>query len=88
MDVGVALVEAVDVENKMMKKIKITIKGMHCASCGANVERSLSKIGAKNINVNVIMGKAFAELDDRIAEDKIKKAVSDAGFSVEKIEGV
>jgi len=70
----------------MTKKIKIKIEGMHCAACGANVTRSLTKAGAKNVNVNVIMGKAFADIDESITEDKIKKAVKDVGFSVKEIE--
>ena len=59
---------------------------MHCAACGANVERSLTKIGAKNISVNVIMGKAFAEVDEKTGEEKLRKAVKDTGFSVKEIE--
>ncbi|MBS3081350.1 heavy-metal-associated domain-containing protein, partial [Candidatus Pacearchaeota archaeon] len=27
-----------------MKKIKLTIEGMHCASCAGNIERSLKKV--------------------------------------------
>jgi len=26
-----------------MKKVKITIEGMHCSSCASNVEKSLKK---------------------------------------------
>lgn len=69
-----------------MKKIKLTVEGMHCAACGANLTKSLSKIGAKNINVNVIFGKAFAEVDDKIKEEQLKKAIKDVGFELKEIE--
>ena len=70
----------------MIKKIKLTIEGMHCAACGANVTKSLSKLGAKNTNVNVIFGKVFAEIDDKVTEEQLKKAVKEVGFSVKEIE--
>tara|TARA_Y100000310_G_C20541346_1_gene743458 strand:- start:725 stop:937 length:213 start_codon:yes stop_codon:yes gene_type:complete len=69
-----------------MKKITMKIDGMHCASCANNVTKSLSKIGAKNVNVNVIFGKAFAEVDEKITEEQIKQAVKDVGFELKEIE--
>ncbi len=69
-----------------MKKITMKIEGMHCASCGANLTRSLSKIGAKDINVNVIFGKAFAEVENDISEEQLKKAVKDVGFELKEVE--
>jgi P-type Cu+ transporter len=68
-------------------KAKINIDGMHCASCAANVKKSLSKIkGAKNIRVNPIAGKAFLEIDKKIDENKLKAAVKDAGFNPKEVE--
>lgn len=69
-----------------MKKAKIKIEGMHCASCASHVERSLSKIGAKDISVNPVMGKAFAVVDDEETEDKLKSAVKDAGYKPTGVE--
>jgi len=67
---------------------KITIDGMHCASCAANVEKSLKKIqGVKEVNVNVILGLAFVESDGVSSED-LKKAVKNAGFVPKEIEAV
>ena len=62
------------------------INGMHCAACGANLTKSLSKIGAKNINANVIFGKAFAEIDEKVTEEQLKKAIKDVGFELKEIE--
>ncbi|HIH25239.1 heavy-metal-associated domain-containing protein [Candidatus Woesearchaeota archaeon] len=70
-----------------MKKIVIYIQGMHCASCASNIEKSLSKInGIKNIRVNVIMKKGYAEIEDNVKEEDIKNAVKKAGYTATKLE--
>ena len=63
-----------------MTKIKLTIKGMHCASCASNIERSLKKVsGVKDANVSVMTNKGFVEADKNVKEDELKKAVARAG---------
>ena len=70
-----------------MKKIKIEIEGMHCASCAANVEKSLGKVdGIKNQKVNLLFKKASADVSEKVSEENIKKAVKDAGYKVKKLE--
>ena len=69
-----------------MKKITMKIDGMHCASCASNLTKSLTKLGAKDINVNVIFGKASAEVDDNVTEEQIKKAVADPGFKLTEVQ--
>ena len=70
-----------------MKKYKITISGMHCASCASNVEKSLKKVpGVKNANVSLMLKKGTAECEDSVSEDEIKKAVKRAGYEVSNIE--
>jgi copper chaperone CopZ len=69
-----------------MKKITMKIEGMHCASCASNLTKSLTKLGAKEINVNVIFGKAFAEVEDGITEEQLRKSVKDVGFELVEIE--
>ena len=71
-----------------MKKIKLTIQGMHCASCGSNIERSLKKVsGVKDATVSVMTRKGFVEADDKVSEEELKKAVSRAGnYKVLEIE--
>jgi P-type Cu+ transporter len=69
-----------------MKK-KITIEGMHCASCASNTERSLKKVkGVEEVNVSVMTNKAIIEVDERVPEEALKKAVSKAGFKTISIE--
>lgn len=72
----------------MMKKIKINIEGMHCASCATNIERSLKKVsGVSEVNVSVIGKKAFAVIDEKTSSEELKKAVARAGYKVLSIEG-
>ena len=70
-----------------MKKAKITIHGMHCASCASNIERSLCKIhGVKNARVSLLLKKGTAECEDSVSEDELKKAVKRAGYEAKTIE--
>ena len=70
-----------------MKKIKITIEGMHCSSCASNIERSLKKVsGIKEVSISLMLKKGTIEADDSVSEEEIRKAVSKAGYRVSKIE--
>ncbi|MEK6910576.1 MAG: heavy metal-associated domain-containing protein [Nanoarchaeota archaeon] len=70
-----------------MNKTKLTIEGMHCASCGGNVERALKKIkGVNGVSVSVLLKKASVESDMKISEDDLKKAVASAGYKLVKVE--
>jgi len=70
-----------------MKKLKIMIEGMHCASCASNIERSLKKVnGVKDANVNLMMRKGFVEAEDNVKDEELKKAVSRAGYKAVSIE--
>ena len=66
-----------------MKKFKITISGMHCASCAGNVERSLKKVsGVKNLSVSLMTNKAIVEAEDSVNEEDLKQAVARTGYKV------
>jgi Cu+-exporting ATPase len=66
-----------------MKKIKLTISGMHCASCAGNVERSLKKVsGVKSVSVSLMTNKSIVELEDSVSDEDLKKAVSKTGYKV------
>ncbi len=70
-----------------MKKVKMSISGMHCASCASNIERSLKKVsGVKNVRVNVVMQKGYAEVEDNVSDEELKKAVKRAGYEVKSME--
>ena len=66
-----------------MKKYKITISGMHCASCAGNVERSLRKVqGVKNVSVSLMTNKSIVEVEDNVPEEALKQAVARTGYKV------
>jgi copper chaperone CopZ len=70
-----------------MTKKKLTIEGMHCASCASNIERSLKKVsGVKDASVILMLKKGTVEAEDSVSEEEIKKAVSKVGYKVVKIE--
>ena len=70
-----------------MKKLKLTISGMHCASCASNVERSLKKVnGVKSANVSLMTNKGFIEAEDSVSDEELKKAVARAGYKLLNIE--
>ena len=70
-----------------MKKIKITISGMHCASCASNIERSLKKVqGVKQVSVSLMTNKGFVETEDAVSDEELKKAVARAGYKALNIE--
>jgi len=65
-----------------MTKIKLTIEGMHCASCASNVERAVKKVkGVKEVNVSLMTNKCFVEMENADKEE-IKKAVGKVGYKV------
>jgi len=67
-------------------KYKLSIEGMHCASCGNNVERALGKIkGIKAVSVSVLTKKAFVEAENPDKEE-IKKAIEKFGYKLVNIE--
>jgi Cu+-exporting ATPase len=66
-----------------MKKLKLTIEGMHCASCAGNVEKSLRSVnGVREVTVSLMTHKSFVEAEDNVEIDSLKKAVSKVGYTV------
>ncbi|MDD5127776.1 MAG: heavy metal translocating P-type ATPase, partial [Dehalococcoidales bacterium] len=64
--------------------VSLSISGMHCASCVANVEEALKMLpGVKNVVVNLAVEKAALEYDPaQTTLAAIKKAVEDIGYRV------
>ena len=70
-----------------MKKIKLKIEGMHCASCASNIERSLKKTpGVKSATVSLMTKKGFVEVEDSVKDEELEKAVSRTGYKLTGIE--
>ena len=69
-----------------MKKFKISIKGMHCASCASNIERSLRKVqGVNNVSVSLMTNKSIVEAEDSVSEEELKKAVARTGYKAVEV---
>ncbi|MCX6778143.1 MAG: heavy metal translocating P-type ATPase [Candidatus Micrarchaeota archaeon] len=69
-----------------LKKTVLSIKGMHCASCAALVNKSLEKVpGVAKANVNFASGKAHIEYDEgETSEGKLIEVVTSAGYGASK----
>ncbi|MCB5262000.1 MAG: heavy metal translocating P-type ATPase [Candidatus Cloacimonetes bacterium] len=65
-------------------QVQIGIDGMHCASCSANVEKSVSALpGVTSAHVNLALEEAMVEFDERkLDQDKIFKSITALGFKV------
>ncbi len=71
---------------KNMNKKTVIIKGMMCMHCVAHVTDALKKIeGVKEVEVDLKEEKAVVVSDEKIADDKIIAAVTDAGYEVAEI---
>ena len=69
-----------------MKKLKLSIEGMHCASCANNVQRSISGVkGVRTVSANAIFKSAKVEAEDTASIEDIKKAVGKLGYKVADI---
>lgn len=63
-----------------MKK-EFIIEGMSCGHCVMAVKKEISKLGVNNLNV--VIGNAQVEFDEtKLSEDKIKRAITEAGYVV------
>lgn len=70
-----------------MKKLKISIMGIHCGSCAGNIERALKKVpGVKDVKVSAVTNKGFVEADDKVSEEEMKKAVARIGYKIVSVE--
>jgi len=71
--------------NKAVKKVKLSIKGMHCASCVNRVEKALKNVEAVNsATVNLTNQSAYVEMDSQRADiQKLIDAVKQTGYEVE-----
>lgn len=61
---------------------KFEVKGMHCASCSAIVEKTVAALeGVKGVSVSLLLNSAEVEFDDDIISARqIAKAIKAAGF--------
>jgi len=67
-----------------MKKIKLTVSGMHCPSCEMLIKDNLEENNAvKNAEVSHEKGTVIANYDEKkIDEDTIKNIIRSEGYGV------
>ncbi len=70
----------------MQEEKTILVKGMHCASCAATIEKALRKTkGVRSAYVNFATEKATISFDPSIAnESALEEAIKKAGYAVVK----
>ncbi len=68
-----------------MKKV-ITIEGMSCGHCTNAVEKALRTIsGVNNVSVELTSKQAVVESQTAIADEQLKKVITDSGYQVVEI---
>lgn len=74
--------------NPSLKKIELTISGMHCASCANRLQKALySRDGVISAEVNFGTGTASVEFDNsKISFEDLKKTVENAGFKISEMQ--
>ncbi len=65
-----------------MKRIEMSVGGMHCASCSVLIARALQKKpGVKSANVNYAAAKALVEFDEnQVKEDDLVEVIKSKGY--------
>ncbi|HLD80589.1 MAG TPA: heavy-metal-associated domain-containing protein [archaeon] len=64
-----------------MRKISISIQGMHCGGCSKLVEMNLKDAGASSAKVDFDSKKAVVEFDDgKTTQERLLKAVQESGY--------
>lgn len=71
-----------------MRKISISISGMHCTSCAGIIERAVKKLdGINQANVNFAANKANVVFDENaLSVDEIISVIKKAGYEAEVID--
>lgn len=71
----------------MEHKTHLSISGMHCASCAANIERKLKKMkGVKSASVNFATASADVEHEEHLHREEIKQTIQSLGYKAHEHE--
>ncbi len=69
-------------------KIRVRVHGLSCAFCAYGLEKKLSELkGVDSVKINIKDGSALLTLEEgkSIADDRIRQAVRDSGFTPREI---
>ena len=62
---------------------RIHIDGMSCGHCSASVEKALRAVaGVHNVEVDLAAKSATVQADEKLSNEALSKAVTDAGYTV------
>ena len=66
----------------MSTHVSLEITGMTCGHCEMSVGKELKNIGGQNVVVSAADGKASADFEGPIDQNKLEEAVSEAGYQL------
>ena len=65
-----------------MRELEVQIDGMHCASCPLLIDDCVEDVeGVLESRTDLRTGKSRIKLEDRVTEDSILAAISQAGYT-------
>jgi len=68
-------------------KKQIRIEGMTCGHCSASVEKALRAVpGVQEVVVDLAAKEAAVQVDGTVNDEALRKAVTEAGYTVIDIE--
>lgn len=78
-----------DKDTAELQTVRLSITGMHCASCVQTIQKALSRLpGVAKANVNLATEEATAMFDpERVDRNDLVRAVEGAGYGVAEHEG-
>jgi len=66
-----------------MSESVYTVNGMTCGHCVSSVTEEISQIdGVRNVAVELDSGKVTVTSDEPVAEDDVRAAVTEAGYTL------
>ena len=70
----------------VLSTVTFRIEGMHCTSCGLNIDSSLKDVpGVKNATTSYEKSKTTVKYDaNQVGEAKLKKVIEELGYRVEE----
>lgn len=64
-----------------MQKVILSIGGMSCSACSSGLEKYLNKQdGIINASINLVLGQALIEYEDKLTIEDLNRFVNEAGF--------
>ena len=67
-----------------MKKVTLTIKGMHCKSCESLIKDELIDLGVKDVELDYKSGKTIVTFDEKkLNTNSIITSIKKLGYKVE-----